>query len=552
MVNPRNSTRRLAYRILALALALSVQSFAEQTANFTHTVGGTGKSVERNVRVVNSTGFNIYLNAPNGQGGVLNAGSGRTISASFSYDFPGNPPSGGSIEQEGTIPAVALSWYRAGDPTTDVGGQSVAGFPVTGILTHGGPPYVNYVTLAQATLTIGPGGTVQSLTDPVGDENNEPEPPLDPDAGKVFEEGVLMLDNRTGVPQQLQLGDEVIELQPGMNAIPFYGQTLDGFPKALPTDFEGTKVLGPDGQKVWHGVLGNGIEYAPEWKPAASGAYQLFGPPSSNSGPVLSAPGANGNQVYSGLPPGMTKGSALPLPGGMSQGTLGLPPGVTPGTNGALPRGVASGGSLFLPQGVSPGVNPITPPSGMTPGTSGIRPPGTRVGDPGVPSGSTSGGSSGGGSGGSGGSTAPPVVGTPSSGSGSGMIGGGGVQSSDETPDENSPYQAGSSMAGLGDEGKALGESSALEVGQGVASGLNGISESVGEGFGEGGFAFWTAPGPNIFDGQDNSWLSMTLALGTKTVNIEVPQEWVSLIRSILVWVLRIGFVYSCIKLVMK
>jgi hypothetical protein len=63
---------------------------------------------------------------------------------------------------------------------------------------------------------------------------------------------------------------------------------------------------------------------------------------------------------------------------------------------------------------------------------------------------------------------------------------------------------------------------------------------------------FWTAPGEAFFQGSDSSWLNFSLNLGFHTVNLEIPPEWIALARSILLWIIRIFFVFGCIKLVMN
>ena len=85
---------------------------------------------------------------------------------------------------------------------------------------------------------------------------------------------------------------------------------------------------------------------------------------------------------------------------------------------------------------------------------------------------------------------------------------------------------------------------------KGLSLGLGEYSDKAGSVLGETP-QFWTAPPVSFFSGQDSSWTRFTLGLGVTTVDIEIPHKWLTLIREILLWGIRIWFVGAVIKLLM-
>lgn len=547
---------RLHYpRFAALALALTFPLFGQaETPIYKHQTSAGFFTAARGVRVTNQTGFNLNVRCTTlSQNVNIANGASYTFGGSVQVEYTGLV-SGATLSLDGTVPDYAIAWNRVGFPSTDAGSVNSAGFDFEATATFGAPPYIVHHVFTNATFTIGSGGVLSNYTDVAGDSQGPP----DPDEGKIFGSGILMLDNQTGQPQEMQFGDEVLTLAPGMNAIPFRGQVDEnGMPLALPPAFSGSLATAPDGTKYIHGALTAPAavpgfsNLPPTWAPAVPvgvNGLEVFGPVNNQSGPTVRAPGANGSPVYNQLPPGMSAGSTLPLPGGMSVGTPGLPPGITPGTNGALPNGVASGGVPRLPFGVSPGTRANPYPSGVTPlPSSGIRPPGTRTTDPGVIAGGSSGGS---GSSGGVSSSAPSGGSGGSSTTSQGGIASGGVVQTQAPNDASTGYQAGSTFAGLDAEAMAKGQTAAQEGINATSGALSKITGAVGDGLGDAS-AFWTLPDEGFFSASDSSWRNMTLALGVKSVSIEIPEEWLTVLRSILLWVIRIYFVIGCIRLVM-
>ncbi|MEM9237615.1 MAG: hypothetical protein AAGB14_12620 [Verrucomicrobiota bacterium] len=384
---------------------------------------------------------------------------------------------------------------------------------------------------ATVSYQVGVGSTPTLVIDPVelsiaadgsGGTNDPLEnPPLETEAG------ILLLDNRTGETLDQEFGDELLELAPGYNSFPFNGAVDGGFPSAMPDDMQLDRITGPDGTVYWVGRIVPGSEYGPpEWTTPPS-PIEIYAPDGSNQGPGLKIPGGTeGVSDYLQLPPGVTPGNNLPLPGGMTPGSPGLPEGVTPGTGGALPDGVISGGSNYLPDGVTPGtitgyvpiggLGPVGPTPKPAPG-GGTRPDG------------------GGGSGGGGGGT-------------TGGQGGGGVVIIEGDGDG---YVAGPDMSKFYDQGQKLGEDTATALADGLAGGLGEMGEGAAGIFGEGGFQFWQAD-EGILSGSDSSWLQFTLPLAEYQATIEIPANWVSLIRAILLWGVKLWFVWSVIKLFLR
>ena len=327
-----------------------------------------------------------------------------------------------------------------------------------------------------------------------------------PNVPKVFGSGVLFIDNLTGIDQKSAFGAEEVNLKPGYNSIPFTGELdANGFPKAMPSNWALSKSVGPDGQVVWSGRIASGIEGGPPVWTEIRGAEVLAG--TSGSGPTVKVPNGRNPALndYVTLPAGMSKGSYNTLPGGMTAGSPGLPPGMTGGSSGALPSGVLSGGGSYLPSGVSPGTTAST-----------------------------------------GGVSSGPIAGTGSTGTTSGP----------STQGEAGGYIPGASMGGMEEAGIAKGRASADKLkadGKAALDGFGGKVDSV-LGSGANGLAstFWTTGGDGAVSGQDPSWLSVSIPIAQWNVPLTIPPHWVSLIRSILLWGVKIWFVTAVLKLLMR
>lgn len=408
----------------------------------------------------------------------------------------------------GAGPTLLLEW--SWDVGATVAGSVEVLFPATDFNVVHQSGNGSWDTLLLPALQValgGPGGPV-TITDPLA-------PAPEPEPEKEFGDAIMLLDNRTGLGLEVPFGDEALALEPGYNAFPFSGELdEDGLPAARGDMLLG-KVVGPDGQTYFVGRIGNGIEGPPQWS-SPPGPLEVFPPTSGQTGPVVKLPNAAGSGAlndYVTLPSGMTKGNNVPLPGGMAAGSAGLPPGVTGGTAGALSNGTISGGTSYLPPGYSAGT---------------------------VKGNTSSGSGSGSGSGSSG-----------SSGGATGGMSAGGITKDDSSTD-GGPYLPGASMAGLAAEGKAMGQQAGQAVGQVVSGGLGEATAAGSDIFGPDGFSFWSAPDAGFFSGSDSSWTDFTLPLAQFSVNIKIPLEWLSLIRAILVWGVKIWFVLACIKLVMR
>lgn len=76
------------------------------------------------------------------------------------------------------------------------------------------------------------------------------------------------------------------------------------------------------------------------------------------------------------------------------------------------------------------------------------------------------------------------------------------------------------------------------------------IEASTQKAYGFWDFQFWM--GPSSLSGTDNTMLSWTLPIDQQLVTIEIKPEWISVMRGILLWVIKIGFVMAVLKLVMR
>jgi hypothetical protein len=320
---------------------------------------------------------------------------------------------------------------------------------------------------------------------------------------KIYKEGVVLLENTTGREQKVMFGNEELILKPGYNAFPFYGEVdSNGFPKALAgmTGGNMSSTTSPDGNSVWGARFGLTPEGTGVW--GSPPTMQAF---AGSEGAVIKLPNASNPGVtdYVTLPAGLTKGSNVPLPGGMTAGSDDrLPTGVTPGSAGALPAGVISGGTANLPAGVSAG---------------------TVAGNGGTTS--------------SGGTT----------GSNPGTVGGG---TSGQGSDGN--YVAGPSMAGMQGEGEKAGKAAAEALVKQVTDGLGEVKEKSDMMKNAGSTIRDMIIAPTSLGGHDRTWASFSVPIAKQTVNIEIPTYWLDLIRAILLWGVKIWFVWSVLKLFMK
>lgn len=308
----------------------------------------------------------------------------------------------------------------------------------------------------------------------------------------VFEGLWLMFDNRSGGDLSIPFGTEELDLAPGYNIIPFYGQVDEnGIPMALPLDFQGKLKTGPDGKKYLAARLVPGVESLYDW--SAFPDYDVFDALNGTVGPVIKTTEADGTNNYITLPAGVTRGNNLPLPPGVTTSNgVSLPPGVTPGTNGGLPSGVVSGGTSYLPPGITAGTT-----AGNTGNTSDPTesPTGNMGGN--VGGGTTTGGTVGGTI------DVGPLFGTPDG-------------------------EAAGALARFKDS---------ITAGSDEMSGFN--------------WKFWTDP--EVSNDQDSSWMTNTLELGNGlTANIEINPEWVSILRAWLLFALKVGFCWAVIQLLMK
>jgi hypothetical protein len=525
----------LGSRLIALALGLSLLDAHSQSMNWELGAKDTGKDSNNFSPIIKfRPNINIILTSPeNGWSTVSganynlqNANFTHTINPSlvftqYTYVYQNGSWQPQFVNLSGN---VTITFYKNGAlqttktvPWTCVGILNYVAGGSTAMIDYGTGPFNVYFN--PSTMNI-------SMVDP----NAEPD----------YESGIFMFQNITGQDQEMQFGDEVLKLKPGMNSIPYHSK-LDGsgFPVDLPIGFDGVKKLDGDGKPYIVATLRNGIEYSTEWSPMTPSLIDIF-PPTATAGPTVRAPGANGSPVYNQLPAGMSPSMGNPLPGGMTIGTVGLPRGMTPGVNGALPSGVASGGSGSLPSGVSPGVFPNPFPNGQTLPPSGIRPPGTRTTDPGVVPGTPS-------------NPPPPPPPTGTTG-GTSVAGGSVIQTGENNQEPGGVYGEGSNMAGAGDAATALGEAGANEVSGAMSNALDGIGQAVANPLGENNGKFWTAPGAGAFEAYDTSWMNFSInnIPHFGTISVEIPPHWISLVRQILLWVIRIYFVFGCIKLLMK
>jgi hypothetical protein len=337
--------------------------------------------------------------------------------------------------------------------------------------------------------------------------------PVAPPVPKIYGSGVFFINNTTGIEHKGRFGDEDVTLKPGYNAIPFTGEIdSNGFPKAVPANWALTKTTGPDGQVYWSGRISPPIEAggAPVW--AGVGGIAIL-PGASGSGPVIKLPNASNPALYDyvTLPAGMTRGSNNTLPGGMTAGSPGLPPGMTGGSAGALPNGTLSGGTAYLPPNVSPGTTSNVFVGGPTPG-----------GFPGV--------------------------------NGTGVTA---TTSGPSTQGESGGYIPGASMDGMLERGVAQGQAAARKITTEFSDAANAVGGRAGAIYGSGtrGLAagYWgVGAGAAAVGGADRSWLSVTIPIAQYSIPLTIPPYWIDLIRSILVWGVKIWFVVAVLKLLMR
>ena len=345
---------------------------------------------------------------------------------------------------------------------------------------------------------------VRKVVANIGDTNLSLTPSLVP---KVYGSGVLFLDNLTGIDQKSAFGSEEITLKPGYNSIPFTGE-LDpyGFPKAMPSTWALSKTVGPDGQVIWSGRIASGVEGGPPVWTQIQGPEIFAGV--SGSGPSIKVPNGKDPALsdYVTLPAGMTKGGFNTLPGGMTAGSPGLPAGVTGGSSGALPSGVLSGGSVYLPPNVSAG---------------------TKAGQGGV--------------------TPGQVAGTGTTATTSGA----------STRGEAGGYIPGASMDGMLEKGVADGKAAAEKITTDAKAAMTALGEKGNAilGAGSAGLAasyLQIGTGASAVGGADRSWLNVTIPIAQYNIPLVVPSHWIDLIRSILVWGVKIWFVVAVLKLLMR
>ena len=370
---------------------------------------------------------------------------------------------------------------------------------------EGGTAQIEWAGNVYGTITVKHPVEFEIVVAPDG-TSSFPEPE---EEEKLYDKGIIVFDNLTGETKDIAFGDETLQLDPGYNAFPFNGEVDEnGFPKAANGEWDMMKTTGPDGQTYWFARQAQNGQWGSEGL-----SITILPPSSGTSGPVLQIPNGNnpGNIDYVALPAGMTAGASVPLPGGMTAGSPGLPPGVTGGTSGALPTGVISGGTNYLPPGVSAGT------------TAGNNPT----------------------SGGTGGTT---TGGGQSTGTGTG----GSVGSTTQTPAATEGYLPGASMSGFVEQGKEMGREMGARITEKGVGAAEEVSDAASGFFGEGGFKFWSGDSSGAITGSDGSWANFQLPIAEQMVTIEIPPEWLTIIRSILLWGVKLWFVVACIKLVMK
>jgi hypothetical protein len=318
--------------------------------------------------------------------------------------------------------------------------------------------------------------------------------PLPPET-KDMKEMFLQLYNGLGEATTLKMGGVDLTLQPGWNTFRYRGATdANGYPTASGIPAGLTVVTGSDGTQYVIGGISPGIEYGdPKW---------------------WNYPGASvvGNGV---------DGPSLVVPGGYGPGSGPL------GSNSYVPL---------------PPLPPRPPPS-SEPIVVGQDPP-TWFGPPSAPTpsgpisggsgGSSSGGSSGGSSG-SGGASTGGSTGGESTGNGNTV---GGVTGPGEGEGAGGYYNA----PGSGDvvaEGLAIGKG-LQTTGEGIVSGLKARN-----------WKWWSIAEPSI--GQDTSWLDTQVTInGTSFKLINMDRDWLSWLRSLLLWAVKVMFVLAVIRLFMK
>ena len=500
MDHARNCTRLHCYLFLALGFLVSSLQGAEEYSRISNGSSTSGTRLAR-VATVTSGGTPVYKSLS------PTTGFSSSLTMSLNSDLASVSMPSGSPPNTRPFEVKSQTVYYKWESGSSAGSSAIYSFEWSSkeanlTWTHGsaGSAATTFKTFNSDPflITLTPGTNMQDITSV---EDGDPVP-------KTYKEGVLFFDNITGLDQVVKIGDEEILLKPGYNSFPFYGEVgEDGFPKGLSPGMNVGLVEGPNGLPIFTGRLGLSSEGVPVWGTPPAPASAL----ASSLGATIKLPNGMtpGVTDYVALPPGMTKGSNVPLPGGMTAGSPGLPPGVTPGSVGSLPNGVISGGKNNLPEGVSPGTYqgffPNVPGGGIT-------------------------------------TTYTPTKGKSSGtgvGSGTGQQGTGG------------DYIPGSSMAGQSDAAKGEGKSAAdTIIAEGKAA-LDGLGAKA-EGILGADKKPWSAPDEGFFAGRDTSWLRWQLDLGFDQYDIQVPLEWISLVREILHWVLKISFVIACLRLVMK
>ena len=339
-------------------------------------------------------------------------------------------------------------------------------------------------------------------------------------APKNIQKGVLFFDNTTGQGVVVPFGTENVLLNPGQNTFPFNGEVdANGMPKAMPPGMLLSRIVSPSGQVAWVGRLSPAAGGGQTWGPSSPNPATYFDGAGSGL-PTIKLPNAlTGFSDYVQIPAIFGGGGSgiSTMPGGISLGGSGLPAGVTGGVNGALPNGVISGGTAYLPPGVSAGTTAGNPVTGVVGDGIGV------VG---------------------GGTVTYPVV---SSGSGGPIV----------KPDAETPPVQTPSMAGMEEAGVGKGQQAVKRVSKEVSTTLSQIdtkqagivSSNGGKGYAA---SKWTVPGAALFSGNDTSWMSFSLPIASWNVQISLPTQWFSLIRSVLLWGVKIWFVMAVLKLLMR
>jgi hypothetical protein len=112
-------------------------------------------------------------------------------------------------------------------------------------------------------------------------------------------------------------------------------------------------------------------------------------------------------------------------------------------------------------------------------------------------------------------------------------------------------------MGGMLESGVAQGKAASDKIKSEASAAMTalGAKGAAIYGSGNGGLAsgYWgIGTGASAVGGADRSWLNVTIPIAQYNIPLVVPSHWIDLIRSILVWGVKIWFVVAVLKLLMR